>query len=95
MTPRICQSATRHVLSKERPASRQYGSSMDRVTTEEEALCIAQDECVRLGLPWRDPIVKRGWRWWRVCTPGGQRGGNAVVFIARKDGATRVRKYNR
>jgi hypothetical protein len=68
---------------------------MGRVTTEEEALRIAQDECVRLGLPWRDPTVKRGWRRWRVYTPSGRRGGNAVVYIARKDGASRVRKYDR
>jgi hypothetical protein len=68
---------------------------MGRVTTEQEALRIAQSDCIRLSLPWRDPIVKRGWRWWRVYTSGGQRGGNAVVFIARKDGASRVRKYDR
>lgn len=68
---------------------------MSPVATEEEALRIAREECERRGLTWRHPTVKRGWRRWTVMTPGGQRGGNAVIFVSRRDGATRVRFYNR
>jgi len=66
-----------------------------QVATEAEALEIAKQECVLRGLTWRDPMVRRGWRWWRIWTPGGQRGGNAIVYVARRDGTTKVRYYDR
>jgi hypothetical protein len=66
-----------------------------RVTTEAEALRLAQHECERLDLRWGEPTVKRGWRWWRIHTPGSRRGGNAVVYVSRKDGSTKVRRYAR
>jgi hypothetical protein len=68
---------------------------MNEVTTADEALRIAEDECVRRGFVWRDPTVKRGWRYWRVSTPGGQRGGNSVIYVARRDGTTKVRHFTR
>jgi hypothetical protein len=68
---------------------------MAAVRTDAEALDAARRECERLDIPWQDPIIKRGWRWWRVSTPGGQRGGNTVVLVSRKDGSTRVRRYAR
>jgi hypothetical protein len=68
---------------------------MNRVDSEMEALRMAQEACVRQGLPWRDPAIKKGWRRWQILTPSGQRGGNAVVYVRRKDGLTKVRSYER
>ena len=44
--------------------------------TESDAVRLAQDECSRLGVQWREPFrVKKGWRWWRILTPSNVRGG--------------------
>jgi len=72
-----------------------YVEPVEAVKTHAEALRIAEAECASRGLRWHEPQVKRGWHCWRVSTPGGQRGGNAVVSIGRRDGVIRVRRYNR
>jgi hypothetical protein len=68
---------------------------MSEVTTEADALRVAEAECVRLHLSWDRPKVIRGWRRWRVYTPGRRRGGNTVVYVSRKNGTVRVRRYER
>ena len=68
---------------------------MGRVESETDALRIAQEACARRGLTWRDPAIKRGWFRWQILNPSGQRGGNAVVYVRRKDGLTKVRFYDR
>lgn len=68
---------------------------MVRVETETGALRIAEEECARRGLTWHDPAIKKGWFRWRILTPSGQRGGNAVLHVRRKDGLTKVKVYNR
>ena len=68
---------------------------MSRVESEAEALRIAEEACVQRDLPWRDPAIKKGWFRWQILAPSGQRGGNAVVYVRRKDGLTKVRFYNR
>lgn len=68
---------------------------MASVTTADEALRIAEEECVRRSLPWSDPHVRRGWRSWKVWTPAGQKGGNAIVYVSKRDGSTKVRHFDR
>jgi hypothetical protein len=68
---------------------------MPEVTTQDAALRIAEAQCTRRGFEWRDPTIERGWRWWRVATPGGQRGGNTVVLVSRRTGTAKVRHYTR
>jgi hypothetical protein len=68
---------------------------MSRVESETEALRIAQEACVQRRLPWRDPAIKKGWIRWQISSPSGQRGGNAVIYVRRKDGVIRVRFYER
>ena len=61
-----------------------------------EALRVAQEECGRRGIPWREPYrVKKGWRWWTVQMPSNQRGGNAIVLVSRKTGKVKMRYYRR
>jgi hypothetical protein len=68
---------------------------MSEVTTEADALRLAEDECARRHLAWDHPRVKRGWLRWRVYTPSDRRGGNTVVYVSRKNGSVRVRHYRR
>jgi hypothetical protein len=70
-------------------------TSASRVT-ESDAVRIAQEECSRLGIEWRDPYpVKKGWRRWRVYMPSDVKGGNATILVSRTTGVVRVRYYDR
>jgi hypothetical protein len=64
--------------------------------SEIDAVRLAQQECQRLGIVWREPYsVKRGWRRWQIRTPSNIRGGNTTIFISRENGDTKVRHYIR
>jgi len=64
--------------------------------SELEAVRIAQEACANRGIVWREPYsVSKRWRTWQVLMPSNQRGGNAVIYISRKDGSAKVRFYDR
>ena len=58
--------------------------------TEEQALSIAEEECVRQGWIWYPHMMvltKPKWDFWRVFTPG--RGGGMAFHIDKETGAVR------
>jgi hypothetical protein len=58
--------------------------------SEPEAVRIAQEECARRGIPWREPYsVRKRWPTWQVDAPSDRRGGNAVIYVSRKHGSSR------
>ncbi len=70
--------------------------SPDREVSEEAAVRIAQEECLRRGIPWREPFTcKKGWRTWEVRMPSNQRGGNATILVSRTTGEVKIRHYAR
>ena len=64
--------------------------------SESKAVEIAKRACAARGIPWREPYrAKKGWLRWTVFTPSEVRGGNAVIYISKKDGRAKVRHYER
>lgn len=68
----------------------------DSEISEADAVRIAQEECARRGIDWREPYkITKGWRRWQVSMPSNQRGGNATIFVSRTTGVVKMRYYAR
>lgn len=59
---------------------------MPKVTSKEEARRLAQEECVRNGWPWTEPISVRWGIFAYTVWGGGRKGGNLCVRIRKRDG---------
>jgi hypothetical protein len=61
-----------------------------------DAVQIAQDECGKQGIPWREPhSVKEKSDSWEVRTPSNVRGGNATILVSKATGVPKIRYYER
>ena len=64
--------------------------------SETTAIRIAQEECLRKGIEWREPYaVRKRWRSWEVRMPSDRRGGNATIRISRTSGQVKIRFFPR
>lgn len=64
--------------------------------SESQAVEIAKQACAERGIRRHEPYrAKRGWLRWTVMMPSNVRGGNAVIYVSKKDGQAKVRYYER
>jgi len=64
--------------------------------TEVAVVEVARAACAERGIPWREPYrAKKGWRNWTVRMPSDVRGGNAIIYVAKRTGTAKIRYYPR